>query len=173
MYNFFYPLLTISLISFVAIFTLIAGINGAPSIPTPREMTKKMVDLAKIRSGRIYYDLGSGDGRILKEIAKRDGIAIGFEYAPLTFLLSKFLFLFTKNKRIKILWKNFYKINLKNADGIFCYLSPRAMNLLEKKFKKEINNGATIVSYAFKMPKKKPEKVVKIKNYAPIFIYKY
>lgn len=171
---FYYYSVIIIFFIFIAIFTLISGIYGAPSIPTPKKVVKKMVSLMDIKRGKIYYDLGSGDGRILEEIAHKKGLAIGFEYAPLIYAYSKFIFLFKKNKKnIKIFWKNFWKKNLKNASGIFCFLSPNAMANLEKKFKKELKNGTKVISYAFKMPNKKPQKIIKIKNYAPIYVYKY
>lgn len=166
-------LLILFIITFVAFFTLLAGINGAPSIPAPKSTVKKMVDLMKVKSGDIYYDLGSGDGRILEEIIKRGGIAIGFEYAPLTYLYSKIRLLLTNKKGGEIFWRNFYKQNLSEASGIFCYLMPRPMVILEPKFQKELKKDTKVVSYVFKMPNKKPEKVVKLKGRAPIYVYEY
>ena len=169
----YFYLFFIALLFFISFFTIYAGIYGAASIPVQKKIAKKMADSIKIKKGRIYYDLGSGDGRILKQVAYKKGIAIGFEYAPLTYLLSKMLLLLKNNKKVKIFWKNFYKVNLKNASCVFCYLSSGAMNRLESKFKKELTKGAKVVSYVFKLPNKKPEKIIKTKSYAPIYIYRY
>lgn len=124
-----------------------------------------------VKKGRIYYDLGAGDARIINNVAKNKGVGIGFEYTPPTYLLAKFKS--RKHKNAKVFWKNFYKEPLKKASGIFCFLSPQAMLKLEKKFKDELHFGTTVISYAFAMPTKKPHKIVRYKNYAPIFIYKY
>ncbi len=168
----YYIFLAITL-PFVAVFTLIAGINGAASIPSPKKAVQEMVNLAKVKKGGIYYDLGAGGGRILKEIAIKGGMAVGFELAPLTFLLARFFLILKPQKRVRIFWDNFYKQDLKNADGVFCFLSPRAMGLLEPKFKKELKPRVNVISYAFKLPNKKAEKIVRIKNYAPIYVYKF
>jgi hypothetical protein len=47
------------------------------------------------------------------------------------------------------------------------------MTLLEPKFQKELKKGVRVVSYVFKMPNKKPRKVVKLEKYAPIYVYEY
>ena len=168
-----YYLFLAAVLSFVAVFTLISGINGAASIPSPGKIVEEMVDLMGCKKGRVYYDLGAGGGRILRKVSQKDAVAIGFEYAPLTYLLAIFFLILKPNKKVKIFWKNFYRQNFKNADGIFCYLSPRAMQLLEPKFTKELKGGASVVTYAFKLPNKKEEKIIKIKNYAPIYKYKF
>lgn len=163
----------ILIIIFISVFTIYSGIYGAPSVPTPKKASKNMVSLMKPEKGRIYYDLGSGDGRILREVAKSGALAIGFEYSPVTYLFSKLIFLIKPAKNVKVLWQNFYKANLKNTSGVFCFLTPKAMERLEKKFKAELTKDAKVITYAFKLPNKKPEKVFKEKNYAPIYIYKY
>lgn len=170
---FYYYLFLAFMLAVIIYTTLYAGIYGAPSIPTPKKAVLEMIKAMEIKKGGIYYDLGSGGGRILKEIAQRSALAIGFEYAPLTYLLSKLIFLFNRDKKIKIFWKNFYLVNLKNVSGIFCFLTPSAMVRLEPKFEKELKLGTKVVSYAFKLPDRKPKRIIKVKNYAPIYVYKY
>jgi len=166
-----YELSLIFALCFIGIFTLIAGIGGAPSVPSPKKVSEKMVKLMGVKKGRIYYDMGAGDARIINAVAKKDGLGIGFEYTPPTFLLAKFKA--RKYKNSVVLWKNFYKESVSKATGIFCFLSPKAMTKLEKKFQTELNFGSTVISYAFNLPNKKPNKIIKYKNYAPIYIYKY
>lgn len=168
---YFYLILILILIP-VCIFTLIAGINGAASIPSPKKIVAQIVKIMKVKDNNIYYDLGSGTGKVLKEIALNNGKAVGFELAPLTYLLSKLLLL-GKNNNIKVVFKNFYKENLGNASGIYCFLSPRAMNLLEPKFDKELKKGTIVVSYAFKLPNKKENHKIIMGKFAPIFVYNY
>ncbi|NTU70028.1 hypothetical protein HGB13_04400, partial [bacterium] len=60
-----YDLFLLILLSFIGVFTLIAGIGGAPSVPSPKKVSDKMVKLMGIKKGRIYYDLGAGDARIV------------------------------------------------------------------------------------------------------------
>jgi len=42
-----------------------------PFIPSPVDVVEVMLELARPRAGELLIDLGSGDGRILIEVAKR------------------------------------------------------------------------------------------------------
>lgn len=48
--------------------------------PTPDLLVKAMIEMANIVPGDTVIDLGSGDGRIVIEAAKRGAYAIGVEY---------------------------------------------------------------------------------------------
>jgi SAM-dependent methyltransferase len=58
-------------------------------VPTPQALVDRMLDMAKITSADIHYDLGSGDGRTVITAAKRGGKAFGIEYNPDMVELSK------------------------------------------------------------------------------------
>src|SRR5687768_3101806 len=47
--------------------------------PTPPEIVRVMLELAEVGPGDTLYDLGSGDGRIVIEAAKRGARAVGIE----------------------------------------------------------------------------------------------
>ncbi len=50
-------------------------------VPSKVDIVHKMLDAAQVRSDDIVYDLGSGDGIIAIEAAKRHGVrAVGIEY---------------------------------------------------------------------------------------------
>lgn len=51
-------------------------------VPTPNSLVRAMLDKAKVGPGDFLVDLGSGDGRIVIEAAKRGAKAIGIEYNP-------------------------------------------------------------------------------------------
>ena len=51
-------------------------------VPTPQALVEKMLDLTKVSSNDIHYDLGSGDGRTVIAAAKRGAKAFGVEYNP-------------------------------------------------------------------------------------------
>jgi len=55
----------------------------APFVPTPMEVVEKMLELARVTSNDLVYDLGSGDGRIIITAAKKYVAgALGFEIDP-------------------------------------------------------------------------------------------
>ena len=68
--------------------------------------------------------------------------------------------------------KNLFKVNLADADVIYCYLNIEMMKKLENKFKKECKNETKIISYAFALPSLQPEKVIKMESGKKIYFYK-
>jgi cyclopropane fatty-acyl-phospholipid synthase-like methyltransferase len=45
-----------------------------PFVPSPMHVVHKMIEVAEVKKGDILYDMGSGDGRIVIEAAKKFGI---------------------------------------------------------------------------------------------------
>lgn len=45
-----------------------------PFVPSPMHVVHRMLEVAEITKGDILYDMGSGDGRIVIEAAKRFGV---------------------------------------------------------------------------------------------------
>ncbi|MBM3344785.1 MAG: methyltransferase domain-containing protein, partial [Betaproteobacteria bacterium] len=58
-------------------------------VPTPQALVDRMLDMAKLTSNDIHFDLGSGDGRTVITAAKRGLKAYGIEYNPDMVELSK------------------------------------------------------------------------------------
>lgn len=51
-------------------------------VPTPYSLIEAMLDKAQVGPGDFLVDLGSGDGRIVIEAARRGARAVGIEYNP-------------------------------------------------------------------------------------------
>jgi SAM-dependent methyltransferase len=57
--------------------------EAIPFVPSPMLVVERMLKLAEVRKGDIVYDLGSGDGRIVIEAAKRFGVrGVGVDLNP-------------------------------------------------------------------------------------------
>ncbi len=61
----------IPVIIVLSYFYVIPWLFGAPFEPTEEKKLKKIIKLAKIKPGDKIAELGSGDGRIVIEFAKR------------------------------------------------------------------------------------------------------
>ena len=48
--------------------------DSIPFVPSPMLVVERMLQLAEVRRDDILYDLGSGDGRIVIEAAKKFGV---------------------------------------------------------------------------------------------------
>jgi cyclopropane fatty-acyl-phospholipid synthase-like methyltransferase len=54
-----------------------------PFVPSPMHVVHKMLEVAEIKKGDILYDMGSGDGRVVIEAAKKYGIrGVGVDLNP-------------------------------------------------------------------------------------------
>ncbi len=132
-----------------------------PYVPTPVAIGRTMVDLADLRGTETVYDLGAGDGTLLR-LAKKSSPAIraeGFEIALAVWLWGK-LKIALSGLPIKLFWKNGLRENLADADVIFLYLGPDMMKKCESKFDAELRPGTKVISHAFSFPGKKPVREV-------------
>ena len=113
------------------------------------------------------FVLGSGDGRVMRSAARRGLSVIGYEINPILVLIS-YAITFKYRKQVKIVWANFWRKDLPKADGIFVFLIDRFMPKLDKKMQNYAHKPIKVLSFAFTIPDKKPQKVVNGLN-----LYKY
>ena len=135
---------------------------AAPWIPTRRREVDRILTFAELRPGQIFYDLGSGDGRLIfKAAQKYHAQAIGIELSLLPYLYSKIKQLFGHNPQIQIKFKNLFKENLSQADIVFIYLMPSQYPRLIKKLRTELKPGAKVITAAWPIDEWTPLKTDK------------
>lgn len=147
-------LIIIIILSIIAIIAV-----GVPFAPTPDKNVKLIIDKLQLQTGKKLYDLGCGDGRFLIAAAKFGAIATGFEISPLTYLRAR-LNLLLNYSRAKVKLKNFYYVQVDDADYVICFLVDRVMAKVEKKLAAELKTGAKVVSYGFPFPTWKPAEII-------------
>jgi hypothetical protein len=140
---------------------------GAPFLPILKPQVPRALDLIDLKPGQTLLELGSGDGRILIEAAKRGINSVGYELNPLLVIYS---WLVTRKYKgsIKIVWGNYWRKKLPPADGIFVFLLQPYMEKLDTKITQEFSKPVKLLSFAFHIPNKKPDKQ---KN--GLFLYTY
>jgi 16S rRNA A1518/A1519 N6-dimethyltransferase RsmA/KsgA/DIM1 with predicted DNA glycosylase/AP lyase activity len=129
-------------------------IYGAPYLPTLRRDADTALELLDLKPGQTMYELGCGDGRILRLAASKGLNVVGYELNP---LLAAVAWLYTRRyrKQVRVVWGNFWQADLTKADGIFVFLLDRFMERLDQKIMAEKKRPVRLVSYAFKIPGKK------------------
>ena len=127
------------------------GIEGKDVIwwPTPPTLVNAMLDKANVGPGDIVVDLGSGDGRIVIEAAKRGASATGIEFNPDLVKLSEYR---AKTEGVadkaKFLNMDLFEYDLSGATVITMYLlSDLNMKLRSKLL--QLKPGTRIVSNTF------------------------
>ena len=141
---------------------------GAPFLPTLPARTFDALDLLDLKAGQTMLELGSGDGRMLREAAKRGIRGIGYELNPLLVIYSRLLS-WRYRKLVTIKWGNFFRHELPKTDGIYAFLLTPFMAKLDKKIVQEYRRPVKLVSFAYKIPNRKPTKE---KNGQFLYIYR-
>jgi cyclopropane fatty-acyl-phospholipid synthase-like methyltransferase len=128
-------------------------------VPTRQERIRRALELAQLQPDEVLYDLGAGDGRVLVIAAKEFGAkAVGVEIGPVQCAISWIKTLWNGiSSRVRIEAKNFYRANLDNADVVFAYLTSSEAGRLQEKLKRELKEGARVVTVAFNFPDWEPD----------------
>lgn len=134
-------------------------ITRVPSVNLPAKNYHLIFQNLKFKPRDKFYDLGSGSGKVLLE-AERYGLTpVGFELSLWPYLATK-LRILSELSKAEVHLKDFFKIDLKEADIIYCFLVDRVMpevkNLIERTAKK----GTQVVSYGFPLPGWRAKKLV-------------
>lgn len=136
--------------------------TDAPYVPTKYEAIKKVLKLAGVGKGKKFYELGSGDGRVVIEAAKLGANATGIEQSWIRVLYSKY-----QASKLKISFASFCHGNVFNrdysdADFVYIYLLIPGVKKLEKKLQDELKPGSIVITQTFHFPNWKPFKKINL-----------
>ncbi|OGL25807.1 hypothetical protein A3E49_01025 [Candidatus Saccharibacteria bacterium RIFCSPHIGHO2_12_FULL_49_19] len=157
--------LTVFALLFMFSFVILVG---APYVPTLRRQQKIALELLDLKPGQVLYDLGCGDGRLLVAAAKAGYRAVGYEINP---ALAAIAYLRTRRYggRVKVVCGNFWRADISGADAVFVFLIDRYMKRLDHYLSGQFKNKRVkVVSYAFKVPGRRPANAVNA-----LYLYNY
>jgi hypothetical protein len=141
---------------------------GAPYLPTMKKQSVVALDLLNLNRGQKLLELGCGDGRVMRAAAQRGLLVEGYELNPILVLVAK-LVTFRYRKQVTVHWGNYWRQTWPPADGIFVFLLDKYMPKLNKKIiQEQKHKPVKLVSFAFKVPGKKP-----LKTQKGLFLYQY
>jgi SAM-dependent methyltransferase len=134
-------------------------------VPTPHEIVERMLDVAKVRTGDVVYDLGCGDGRMVIAAAKKFGTrGYGVDLDPARIREAR-----ANAKRagvdklVTFEVGDLYKTDIKEATVVMLYLLPELNRRLIPKLFAELEPGARVVSHDFDMGRSwPPDRYVKL-----------
>lgn len=133
-------------------------------LPTPPEVVKAMLQLAKVSGSDVIYDLGCGDGRIVIEAAKSVGArGVGIDIDPERIAEAN------ANaraagvaSRVQFRQDDLFQTDFREATVVTLYLLPSLNVKLMPRLQRELKPGTRIVSHEFNMGDWKPDQVVKV-----------
>jgi len=123
---------------------------GAGWEPTPMKAVRRMLELADLKEGDTLYDLGSGDGRIVIEAARRYGArGVGIEADPLRVAVSRLIVrLKGVQGLVTIIRGNFFRESIADASVVTLFLRQKTNSRLKQKLL-DLRDGTRIVTYTW------------------------
>lgn len=137
--------------------------SDAPYVPTKMNLIRKVLILANVKKGKRFYELGSGDGRVVFVAAKLSADSYGVEQSWIRVLFSKYKAFKQQVNNAKFIHGNIFSKNYSDADIVYIYLLPKGVKRLEGKLQKELKKGAVVITQTYHFPTWKPYK--KIENF--------
>lgn len=137
-------------------------------VPTPHEVVKRMLELAKVGPNDVHYDLGSGDGRIViaavKDFKAKKGVGIDLDPQRIKEA--------NENKakaglgdNVTFRNENIFETDLSEASTVSMYLLTSINIRMRPKLLKELKPGTRIVTHAFNMGEWKAEHEESVNGY--------
>jgi ubiquinone/menaquinone biosynthesis C-methylase UbiE len=127
-------------------------------VPTPHQIVDRMLDVAKVRTGDVVYDLGCGDGRMVIAAAKKfatRGVGVDLDPARIQEARAN-----AKKAGVEHLVKfevgDMFKTDISEASVVMLYLLPELNRRLKPKLLGELQPGARVVSHDFDMGREWP-----------------
>lgn len=150
-----------------------AGLKGAPWVPTRKRDVERFLSIADIQPGTVMVDLGCGDGRLVVAAAQVGAIARGYEISIFPYILARLRVHFSVPKvRATILFRDLWKVDLRDVDFVYFFLMPSKIAALKEKFERELKPGARVISYVWPIKGWTPERALIEPGLTNLYIYR-
>ena len=138
----------------------------APYVVTAQDVVDEMLQLANVGKDDLVYDLGSGDGRIVIEAARRYGArGVGIELDPDLVRRAQ------ENARranvshlVEFRQQDLMTVDLSPATVVTVYLSQAANLKLRPRLQAQLRPGARVVSHEFDMGDWQPNGILRVRD---------
>lgn len=134
------------------IYLIYSDLKGSPFVPSKKREVDFILKEAGFKKGQKLYDLGCGDGRVIREAAaKYHIVGTGVDVNPFLIWYARFMSRIQKVQGVTFRCADVFKVNIRNADVVYVFLMPKILKRLLPKFQKELRKGARIISHGFKI----------------------
>jgi len=133
--------------------------KNALFVPAPDAVLDDLIAHISIKPDFVVYDLGSGDGKVLRALYEKNkiGTFVGIERGVIPHLLASI-----KHRTVPNLFfrrKDFFDIQVFDANVVVLYLFPELLDALLPKLKTELKPGTEVYSLDFQFSERKPDEV--------------
>lgn len=141
--------------------------SDAPFVPTKMDNIREVLKLAGVKRGKRFYELGSGDGRVVFEAARLGAQSYGIEQSFIRVLYSRYkavnLNSHMSSGKAKFYHGNIFNRTYEDAAIVYIYLLLKGVKKLEGRLKNELKKGSVVITQTYHFPNWKPFK--KINNF--------
>lgn len=145
-----------------------AGFRGAPWVPTKNADVERFLRLAELKPDAVVYDLGCGDGRIVRAAANVGAQATGFEVSILPYLMARVRLI---GSPARVRFRDFWRVRLGDADVIYFFLMPGIYSKLKTKLENELKPCAKVIAYVWPIDGWEPTVVDKKAGSPNLYVY--
>lgn len=149
----------------VGVFVIFAAtaLTGAPYVPTRRkDLSRAFTELYKLEPLDTLIDIGSGDGLVLREAARRGANAVGYEINPFLFVFSRLMSRDGPGVRVHL--ANFWRASFPDGTTVvYTFGDGRDIERMAEKVQREatrLGKRLAFISYAFEVKSMKKHKTV-------------
>lgn len=145
--------------------------RGAPYVPSrKKELARAFDELYPLGEQDVLVDIGSGDGVVLREAAKRNARAIGYELNPVLVVISRLL---SRNQPlVETYLADFWFVQLPpDTTVVYVFGESRDITKMASRVADEarrINKPLVFISYGFAVPN-----IAHIKKVGAYYLYQF
>lgn len=132
--------------------------TDAPYIPTKQSRIKKVLKEVVLKKDEIFWELGSGDGRVVLEAAKMGAKSYGIEQSWLRILWSRYQAKKQSLSNAHFIHGDIFHQDFSSADVVFIFLLPKGVEKLEPILRKNLKKGTRVITQTFHFKNWKPYK---------------
>jgi precorrin-6B methylase 2 len=141
--------------------------NDPPYVPVSHKIVPAIVEALKLKDGDVLFDIGCGDGRVLKKAVNSNQTVrgVGIDYDRWVAFRARITCMKEiRSKKISIIRADAFDQDLSGATVVFTYLFPGFMDRLFVKLKKELKPGTRLVSCDFKFKDIEPIQTIDLQR---------
>ncbi len=124
--------------------------KGSPYIPSKLKEIDTILGQVKIKKNDLVIELGSGDGRFLRNCCKKYSCnGLGYDINPFLVFWSTYLSKKENIRSIRFIRNDIRSCNIENADLLYMFLLPKLIEKLRHKLETELRTNSIVISQGF------------------------
>lgn len=149
-----------------------AGMQGAPWVPTWKKDIDRITQLAQLKAGESFVELGCGNARICRGVRKAhaDVDITGVELSLLQYLVGCVQNIIS-GANIQMHLQNAFKHDLSQHDVVYMFLMPETYEKIQDKLEQELKPGARVITYTWPIPGWEPTQVNTSDDTPVLYLY--